>query len=124
MTEKLPNVAVAICNLLVAENQRQWIRVTLRMTLACGTTHWKLVAAQRPRQASLVGWRQLPDDIISLVGKVKREHLDIGDDTEINIRFDKDSHTTGRDGDPKATSLTRMIGTSITGNTSNLTESL
>jgi hypothetical protein len=124
VTEKHPNFAVATYNLLVAKTQRHWIRVTLRMKLAGGTTHWKLVAEQKLRQVSYVGWRQLPDDVISLVGKVRREHLDIDDDTEINIRFDKDSDTTGRDGDPKATGLTRMIDTSITGNTSNFTESL
>ena len=122
--EKHPTIATATQDLFVAKTQRHWIRIRLRMTVAVGTTRWKLVAEHKLRRASYIGWRQLPDNIISLVQKVMTEHPDVGDDTEINIRFDKDSDATGCDSDPKATSLTRMLDTGITDNTWNLTESL
>ncbi|TVY27216.1 Vegetative incompatibility protein HET-E-1 [Lachnellula hyalina] len=51
-------------------------------------------------------------------------HPDVGDDTEINIRFDKKSNATGGDSEPKATSQLRMLDTGIIDNTWNLTEVL
>ncbi len=72
------------------------------------------MAEHQLSQISWIGWRHLSDNVISLVQKVMTEHPDVGDDTEINIRFDKDSDATGGNSDPRATSLTRMLDTGIT----------
>ena len=52
------------------------------------------------------------------------DHPDIGDDSEINIRFERKSDGTGCDSYPKAISMTRMLDTCITENTRKLTEVL
>ena len=57
LTEKYPNVTTVTHNLLVAKTQRHWIRITLNMILVSKTTYWKLVAEQKSRHASYVGWR-------------------------------------------------------------------
>jgi hypothetical protein len=67
-------------------------------------------------------WRQLPDNVISLLQTIITNYPDVGDDTEINIRFDKKSDATGGDSEPKAISQLRMFDTSIIDNTWNLTE--
>jgi hypothetical protein len=117
-------IATITQDLFVAKTQRHWIRVKLRITVAIGTTYWKVAVEDKLEQASYLGWRQLPNNIISLVRKTLTDHPDIGDDAEINIRFNKESDATGGDSDPKATSLIQMLDTSIIDNTRNLTRTL
>jgi hypothetical protein len=117
-------IAIVTQDLFVAKTQRHWIRIKLRMAVAVGTTHWKVVVEDKLKQASYIGWRQLPDNVLLLVRRVMTDYPDVGGDTEINIRFDKGSGAMCCDSDPKATGLIRMLDTGIIDNTWNLTEVL
>jgi len=54
-------------DLFVAKTRRKWVRIKLQLGVAVGTTQWKLLAGGVPRQTTLLGWRTLPQDVISLV---------------------------------------------------------
>lgn len=124
LAEKDPEVATFTQDLFIAKSQRHWIRIKLRMTVAVGTTHWRLLAEHTPEKNSWIGWRQLPQNVISLIQQVMTENLEVSDDTEINVSFDKNPQATVCGSNPRATCLTRMLNTNNTDNVLNLTESL
>jgi hypothetical protein len=110
-------IAIVTQDLFVAKTQRHWIRIKLKMTVAVRTSYWKVAEEHKLKQVFYLGWRQLPNNVISLVQRTMTNHPNVGDDTEINIHFDKDFDVTGGESNLKATSLTRMLDTGIIDNT-------
>jgi hypothetical protein len=117
-------IATATHDLIVAKNLHCWIRIKLRITAAIGTTYWQVLVQDKLKRASHIGWRQLPDRFISLVKDQVINHPHILDDTEINIRYDKEFDAKGGDSNPKVIGRMRILDTSVRDNMENLTEVL
>jgi hypothetical protein len=69
-----------------AKTQFHCIRSSAILTIAVRTQYWKSLTGQTVQQTSQVVHQQLPNSMMSLVGKIMADHLDFDKDSVVNIR--------------------------------------